>query len=175
MDETGVDFFLDVHGDEELPYVFFSGAEKTPVWGDRIKHLHGYFISCFQRANSDVQKEIGYPPPDSEEAALKYMNVATNQVSNRFNCLGLTLEMPFKDCATNPDPERGFSPDRAKNLGRNLVEALGDVYPYLRAEGEFWSAFGEEDAYVVPTDSFKEEGFVMLKKRFYSDVRPTDA
>jgi len=175
MDETGVDFFLDVHGDEELPYVFFSGAEKTPVWGDRIKHLHGYFISCFQRANSDVQKDIGYPPPDSEEAALKYMNVATNQVSNRFNCLGLTLEMPFKDCATNPDPERGFSPDRAKNLGLNLVEALSDVYPYLRAEGEFWSAFSKEDAYVVPTDSFKEEGFVMLKKRFYSDVRPTDA
>eukprot|EP00580_Thalassiosira_gravida_P001268 CAMPEP_0201602846 /NCGR_PEP_ID=MMETSP0492-20130828/3463_1 /ASSEMBLY_ACC=CAM_ASM_000837 /TAXON_ID=420259 /ORGANISM="Thalassiosira gravida, Strain GMp14c1" /LENGTH=502 /DNA_ID=CAMNT_0048066479 /DNA_START=63 /DNA_END=1571 /DNA_ORIENTATION=+ len=175
MDETGVDFFLDVHGDEELPYVFFSGAEKTPVWGDRIKHLHGYFISCFQRANSDVQKDIGYPPPDSEEAALKYMNVATNQVSNRFNCLGLTLEMPFKDCATNPDPERGFSPDRAKNLGLNLVEALSDVHPYLRAEGEFWSAFSEEDAYVVPTDSFKEEGFVMLKKRFYSDVRPTDA
>ena len=47
--------------------------------------------------------------------------------------------------------------------------------PYLRAEGEFWTAFGPEDAYVVPTDDFKEEGFVMLKKRFYSDVRPTEA
>ena len=175
MDETGVDFFLDVHGDEELPYVFFSGAEKTPVWGDRIMHLHGYFISCFERANSDVQKKIGYPPPESEEHASKYMNVATNQVSNRFGCLGLTLEMPYKDCETNPDPDKGFGPARAKQLGRNLVEALGDVRPYLRAEGEFWSEFSDEDSYVVPTDEFKEEGFVMLKKRFYSDVRPHDA
>ena len=59
MDETNCDFFLDVHGDEELPYVFFSGAEKTPVWGERMSRIHGYFISCYQRANSDVQKEIG--------------------------------------------------------------------------------------------------------------------
>eukprot|EP01082_Thalassiosira_pseudonana_P006095 g5556.t1 g5556 contig2:779973-781534(-) len=175
MDSTGCDFFLDVHSDEELPYVFFSGAEKTPVWGERIKHLHGYFISCFQKVNSDVQKAIGYPPPESEESALKYMNVGTNQVSNRFNCLGLTLEMPYKDSATNPDPNVGFSPNRAKQLGRNLLEALDGVHPFLRAEGEFWTSFSEDDQYVVPTDNFKEEGFIMLKKRFYSDVRPHDA
>ena len=63
MDETGCDFFLDVHGDETIPYVFFSGAAKTPVWGDRIRHLHGYFVERYRRSNSDVQKEIGYPPP----------------------------------------------------------------------------------------------------------------
>jgi len=58
MDETGCDFFLDVHGDEELPYVFLSGAEKTPLWeeSERLKYLHGYFVSCYQRANSDIQK-----------------------------------------------------------------------------------------------------------------------
>ncbi|KAL7471873.1 hypothetical protein ACHAXS_012177 [Conticribra weissflogii] len=185
MDRTGVDFFLDVHGDEELPYVFFSGAEKTPIWsndspdgtgGERIRRLHGYFVSCYQKINPDVQKEIGYPPPDSEEIANAHMNVATNQISNRFDCLGLTLEMPFKDCATNPDPERGFDIRRAKRLGADLVEALEGIRPFLRAEGEFWKGvFGEEDEYVVPTDNFKEEGFVMLKKRFYSDVRPHDA
>lgn len=70
MDETGCDFFLDVHGDEELPYVFFSGAEKTPVWGDRIMHLHGYFVSSFQRANNDVQKAIGYPPPEKVKDSI---------------------------------------------------------------------------------------------------------
>ncbi|KAL7453608.1 LOW QUALITY PROTEIN: hypothetical protein ACHAWC_005260 [Mediolabrus comicus] len=173
MDETGCDFFLDVHGDEELPYVFLSGAEKTPLWeeSERIKYLHGYFVSCYQRANSDIQKNIGYPPPDSTEDALKYMNVATNQVSNRFKCLGLTLEMPYKDCATNPDPI-GWSPERSKNLGASLVETLIDMHPYLRAEGSFWDEFSDEDHYVEPTDNFKEEGFVMLKKRLYSDVRP---
>lgn len=107
---------------------------------------------------------------------MAHMNVATNQVSNRFDCLGLTLEMPFKDCATNKDPERGFDIPRAKRLGADLVEALEGIRPFLRAKGEFWKGvFGEEDEYVVPTDNFKEEGFVLLKKRFYSDVRPHDA
>jgi len=174
MDETGCDFFLDVHGDEELPYVFLSGAEKTPKWGERMEHLHGYFVSCYQRSNSDVQKEIGYPPPESEEKAVAYMNVGTNQVSNRFDCLGLTLEMPYKDCATNPDPDNGFSPARAKTLGKSLLEALDDMSPFLRADGQFWTAFSDDDKYVGPTDNYKEEGFVMLKKRFYSDVRPHD-
>ena len=173
MDAIGCDFFLDVHGDEELPYVFFSGAEKTPVWGDRIMHLHGYFIASFQRVNADVQKLIGYPPPDSAEAAMKYMHVATNQVSNRFNCLGLTLEMPFKDCETNPDPDKGFGPERAKMLGSNLVDALNDVQSYLRSDEQFWDTFSVEDEYVTPTDNFKEDGFVMLKNRLYSDVRPS--
>ena len=89
--------------------------------------------------------------------------------------MGLTLEMPYKDSATNPDPNVGFSPNRAKQLGRNLLEALDGVHPFLRAEGEFWTSFSEDDQYVVPTDNFKEEGFIMLKKRFYSDVRPHDA
>ena len=202
MDATGCDFFLDVHGDEvslprfvyssyfkvtalkltytffspqkELPYVFLSGAEKTPKWGERMETLHGYFVSCYQRSNSDVQKEIGYPPPESEEKALAYMNVGTNQISNRFDCLGLTLEMPYKDCATNPDPNAGFGPARAKKLGKCLLEALDNMSPFLRAEGQFWTAFNADDKYVEPTDNYKEEGFVMLKKRFYSDVRPHD-
>ena len=137
-------------------------------------HLHGYFVESYRRANADVQKIIGYPPPDSEEAAKKYMHVATNQISNRFNCLGLTLEMPFKDCETNSDPDRGFSPERAKMLGKNLVESLNEVQSYLRAEGEFWNAFSSEDEYVTPTDEYKKDGFVMLKNRLYSDVRPNN-
>lgn len=150
MDSTGCDFFLDVHGDESIPCVFFNGPVLTPKWGDRMMHLQGYFISCYQRANSDVQKEYGYEPPESKEATVTTMNKASKQVSNRFDCLGLTLEMPYKDCHTNPDPEYGFSPGRAKQLGRNLVEALEDVAPYLRAEDRFWSGFDEEDCFVVP-------------------------
>lgn len=47
-------------------------------------------------------------------------------------------------------PEYGFSPGRAKQLGRDLVEALNDVSPYLRVEGNFWNEFGEEGRFVVP-------------------------
>ena len=56
MDETGVDIFLDIHGDEELPFNFISGAEKTPKWGKRMESLHGAFVAAYQRANSDMQQ-----------------------------------------------------------------------------------------------------------------------
>ena len=98
------------------------------------------------------RKSATPPPPVSEQSALRGMNNATNQVSNRFDCLGLTLEIPYKDRATNPDPVRGFSLERCKKrLGSNLAEVLVDVHPYLRAEGEFRTAFSEEDDGQLPT------------------------
>lgn len=179
MDETGVDIFLDVHGDEELPFNFISGAEKTPKWGKRMESLHGAFVAAYQRANSDMQQKIGYPPPETAEDALKYMNVATNQIANRFDCLSMTLEMPFKDCLSNTDPERGWSPERSRELGASVLSPLEYIHQYLRVDGEFWTQLTPDDAYVEPTDDYEAElraategGFVPMSKskRFYSDV-----
>jgi len=179
MDETGVDIFLDIHGDEELPFNFISGAEKTPKWGKRMESLHGAFVAAYQRANSDMQQKIGYPPPESPNEALKYMNVATNQIATRFDCLSMTLEMPFKDCLSNSDPVRGWSPDRSRKLGASVLAPLEYIHPYLRAEGEFWHQLRPDDAYVSTTDDYEAElkeanegGFVFMSKtkRFYSDV-----
>ena len=35
MDETGLDFAIDVHGDEAIPYVFLAGFEGIPSWTER--------------------------------------------------------------------------------------------------------------------------------------------
>jgi murein tripeptide amidase MpaA len=176
MDETGVDCFLDIHGDEELPFNFMAGANHIPKWGKRMESLHGAFAAAFSRASPDMQTKIGYPPPEAPEDVLGYMNVASNQVANRFDCLAITLEMPFKDCLSNPDPEFGWTPARSRNLGASVLEPLEYIHPYLRAEGEFWNALPAEDAYVEPTDDylneneFKPPEFKPLHKRFYSDV-----
>jgi hypothetical protein len=66
-----------------------------------LKALHGAFVAAYCRANNDMQQKIGYPSPATAEDASKYLNVATNQIATRFNCLAMTLEMPFKDCLTN--------------------------------------------------------------------------
>ena len=181
MDETGVDCCLDIHGDEELPYNFISGAEKTPKWGERMQHLHGAFTAAYARANSDMQQKIGYPPPDKAEDALHYMNVATNQISNRFDCLAVTLEMPFKDCLSNSDKVYGWTPARSRKLGASVLGPLEYIHPHLRASGDFWTKLSPDDAYVQPTDDYQQfeshqddfgdgPGFTMLKKRLYSDV-----
>lgn len=177
MQETGVDCFLDIHGDEELPFNFMVGANHIPNWSPRLESLLGAFIAAYTRNNSDMQQPIGYPPPDGPEDVVKYMNVAVNQVAQRFECLAVTLEMPFKDCRSNPDPSFGWSPARSRTLGASVLEALEYVHPHLR--GDSWTQFPPEDKYIPTTDDYDttverteddEPQFQMLKKRFYSDV-----
>ena len=147
MEESPPDLFLDIHGDEELPVNFLAGAQGTPHWGPRMEHLHGAFLAAYVRANSDMQQAVGYTPVDPDKVVV---NTATKVVATRFDCLSFTLEMPFKDCATNPDPQHGWSPNRARQLGASVVDPLLYIHPHLRAEGDFWKDFPAEDAYVRP-------------------------
>ena len=122
MDASGVDFCLDVHGDEELPYNFLSGAEGTPGFEtSRLPELCEVFAAAYQRANPDMQREHGYSVSAPGEAN---MTMCTNAVSARFKCPAYTLEMPFKDNANAPDPVFGWSPDRSANLGASALDAL---------------------------------------------------
>jgi murein tripeptide amidase MpaA len=151
MDETGVDAFLDVHGDEALPFNFLAGSEGCPNWSDRLKTLHGAFLAQYSRTNSDMQSAIAYNP---EQPGQGRMNVCSNQIAVRFDCLAATLEMPFKDCLSNPDPERGWNAARAAMLGASVLEPLAYVGPFLREEGELKN-FGACDEYVRPTSDYK--------------------
>lgn len=153
MDETGVDAFLDVHGDEELPYNFLAGSEGCSNWSKRLEVLHGAFLSKYSEVNSDMQAAIAYEP---EEPGKGRTNVCSNQIAIRFNCLAATLEQPFKDCNSNSDPERGWNPARAKMLGASVLEPLSYVAPYLRAGGDFWTeTFRPDEKYVRPTSDYK--------------------
>ena len=152
MDETGVDAFLDIHCDEELPYNFLAGTEGVGTWEERPKRLFGALLGALCRANPDMQKKFGYEPEESGKALTQ---ICSNQIGSRFDCLAATLEMPFKDCMSNPDPERGWSPARAKQLGSSLLDALAYVHPYLRVDGEFWTNFLPDDAYVRPTENYR--------------------
>jgi len=152
MDETGCDVFLDIHGDEELPFNFLAGSEGCPNWSERLLRLHGAFLACYARDNSDMQVPVSYEP---EAVGEGRMNVCSNQIAVRYNCLAATLEMPFKDCLSNTDPVRGWNPARSMQLGASVLGSLAYVHPYLRANGEFWNNFKEEDAYVRPSENYK--------------------
>ena len=149
MDETDCDVFLDIHGDEELPYNFLAGGEGCPNWSTRLQSLHGAFLAKYSRTNSDMQIPIGYEP---EETGKGRLNVCSNQIGVRYDCLAATLEMPFKDCASNPDPDNGWNPVRSKMLGASVLEPLLYVAPYLRGDPIEWV---KEDAYVSPTSDYK--------------------
>ena len=120
MEETGVDFFLDVHGDEALPYNFISGGEGIKSWDDSKAAREKRYSDALLAASPDFQTKFGYPVPDPGEANN---TMASNWVGQRFGCLSVTLEQPFKDTADTPHP-LGWSPERARKFGAAQLDAL---------------------------------------------------
>lgn len=121
MDETGVDFAMDVHGDEAIPAVFLAGYEGIPSWSDAFGEEFYRYERILDRRTPDFQTELGYPKTPAGRANL---GISTNQVAERFGACAMTLEMPYKDLADAPEPEQGWSPERCKLLGRECLAAL---------------------------------------------------
>ncbi|HJN77354.1 MAG TPA: M14-type cytosolic carboxypeptidase [Myxococcota bacterium] len=128
MDVSGVDFFMDVHGDEELPYVFISGCEGVPGWDEQRGRDDRLFRDDYERACPDFQQVIGYGVDKPGEAN---MSMAGNAVAERFSCIGLTLEMPFKDNANAPDSDHGWCARRSMRLGAAVLQPLSALLDRL--------------------------------------------
>jgi murein tripeptide amidase MpaA len=127
MDATGVDFAMDVHGDEAIPHVFLAGFEGVPSWSEELQGGFDRFKAILERRTPDFQTRRGYGIAPAGKANLA---MSTNQLAERFGAVAMTLEMPFKDNDDLPDARQGWSPERSKLLGRDclaaLLEWLGD-------------------------------------------------
>ncbi len=121
MDETGVDFAMDVHGDEAIPHVFIAGFEGIPSWTEKQGADYTRYRTILDRRTPDFQTARGYPVARAGQANL---SMSTNQVAERFGACAMTLEMPFKDNDDLPDPEQGWSPERSKQLARDCLASL---------------------------------------------------
>ena len=121
MADTGVDFFLDVHGDESLPYCFIAGTEGLAGWDDTDQAQLDYYREHLASLNPDFQTEYGYPAKNPGEAN---MSMSTTQTAALYNCLAMTLEMPFKDTSATPDPDHGWSPERSGRLAESCLQAM---------------------------------------------------
>lgn len=129
MKQTGVDFALDVHGDEAIPHNFIAGFEGIPSITEKQLGLLDKYKQVLARITPDFQTEEGYEVATSGSANL---TMSTNAIAERFGCLAMTLEMPFKDTAGHPDKLQGWSPERSKALGRDCLAALLEVIDELR-------------------------------------------
>ncbi|HKX77986.1 MAG TPA: M14-type cytosolic carboxypeptidase [Novosphingobium sp.] len=121
IDTSGVDFAMDVHGDEAIAAVFMAGFDGIPSL--KADQTEGYrrYLSILERRTTDFQTRLGYPTAPPGKANL---TMATNQLAERHGCVSMTLEMPFKDHDPQPDAKQGWSPERSKLLGRNCLAAL---------------------------------------------------
>lgn len=124
MSEVGVDLFLDIHGDETLPVNFVDGCSNIPAYDQRIADLESLFSGTLLAVSPDFQVNEGY---DSDYFGEETLKIASKWVGQTYKCLSLTLEMPFKDNELLPDPEVGWSPERSKILGSDILYPIYQV------------------------------------------------
>jgi murein tripeptide amidase MpaA len=128
MDETGCAFAMDVHGDEAIPAAFIAGFEGIPSWTERQGALYNRYRNTLSARTPDFQTQLGYPIAAPGKAN---MTLSTNQVAERFTashgCVGMTLEMPYKDNRDLPDPDQAWSPERCKRLADDCIAVLAEM------------------------------------------------
>ncbi|AMK22242.1 MULTISPECIES: M14 family metallopeptidase [unclassified Sphingobium] len=128
MDEVGVDFAMDVHGDEAIAAVFLAGFEGIPSITERQLTLYRRYRDTLAARTPDFQTKKGYPSAPEGKANL---SMSTNQLAERFGAVAMTLEMPFKDNDDLPDADFGWSPARSIQLAKDclgvLVEMIGEI------------------------------------------------
>jgi murein tripeptide amidase MpaA len=128
MDRTGVDFAMDVHGDEAIPANFLAGFEGIPSLKRGQQDLFNRFSDELVRLSPDFQTQKGYEIPAPGRANL---SMSTAQLAERFGAVSMTLEMPFKDNDDLPDPDEGWSPGRSRLLARSCLDALHAIIDEL--------------------------------------------
>jgi murein tripeptide amidase MpaA len=129
MDETPPDFAMDVHGDEAIPANFLAGFEGIPSVSERQLKLFNLFSETLERVSPDFQRSKGYEIPAPGEAN---MSMSTTQLAERYGCVSMTLEMPFKDNFNLPDDVYGWSPQRSKHLAYACLDSLHAILPELK-------------------------------------------
>ena len=83
----------------QVTYNFVSGEEGIPSYSAAMAAQQRVFIRALQAASPDFKPTNfhGVDAPGQAEMAI-----STNAVGERFGCLALTLELPFKDVQAHP-------------------------------------------------------------------------
>ncbi|MBC3830333.1 carboxypeptidase family protein [Undibacterium amnicola] len=121
IEEVGCDLFLDIHGDEGLPYVFVAGSEMLEGFSEKQIQEQNAFVNSFCAASPDFQTEFGYEASKYNEDLLK---LASKYIGHTYKCVSLTLELPFKDNANMPDLEVGWDGARSMKLGEAMLQPI---------------------------------------------------
>jgi murein tripeptide amidase MpaA len=119
--EVGCDMFFDIHGDEALPYNFVAGNEMLSNFTPEQAAFQKAFIERYKQSSPDFQDRYGYAASKYKEDML---TLASKYIGHHFQCLALTLEMPFKDNADLPDAHVGWNGARSSTLGAAILQPI---------------------------------------------------
>ncbi|GAA0543783.1 murein tripeptide amidase MpaA [Rhizomicrobium palustre] len=122
MEEMGCAALVDVHGDETIPHIFTDGdPEASP---ERSAGL-ARFNAALLKENPAFQVAVGY---DASYAGSGAPGMCARAIGRRFDAVGLTLEMPFKDAEEIPAAAPCWSHEGAMRLGHDSLAAIAAIF-----------------------------------------------
>lgn len=130
MVETGVDFCLDVHGDEELPYVFVANVDRVAPVPDAVAALCDQFQTHLARHDPNFLAKSGRTRPHTLANPLGFCGP---QIMRRFGRPAATLELPYKKFKAGTPEEREYGVAGCIASGRAALTAILEMTGPLRA------------------------------------------
>lgn len=121
MEREGVDFFLDLHGDEDRPYLWLVQPHPELV-EDELQAAQRYFEDEVRRR----YVEYGPMPPD-DPAVPADSGMAVDWAAWRFKCPSYIVELPFKDTLGPGGEPDSLLAAGCEAFGRDCVEIINNM------------------------------------------------
>lgn len=119
---TGVDYFFDVHGDEERPFIWLIGP--------RVEILPE--IAATQTQYEDIlatlSPQIQSPPDVFTSATPPDLGMSVDYIAATYNSPGWIIELPFKAVPDGQGDADSLLAEGCMQFGRNCIEALHTLF-----------------------------------------------
>lgn len=130
--EIGADWFIDVHGDESIPYNFAmetENSEKFDRFKQQLANINPHFQTRYDYNNSpesgcNARKNSCGCQAEKKQCGSNY-DTATDFVTYFLGGTSILLELSFKPLVNQP--ETSWLPESCMELGRSLVKAINSV------------------------------------------------
>ena len=121
LEREGVDFFLDLHGDEDRPYLWLVQPHPETV-AEGLKDAQRFFEDEVRRR----YVEYGPMPPDDPSVPAD-SGMAVDWVAWRFQCPSIIVELPFKDTLGPQGEPDSLLAAGCAAFGRDCLEIIREM------------------------------------------------
>jgi hypothetical protein len=120
--ETGVDLFLDIHGDEERPFIWLVGPHPSNVTPDADR-IQKQFEAMLAEKYVEVRpRPETIPAPNRPDSGM-----SVDYIASTFHCPALIIELPFKETVSASGERDSLLAAGCMNFGRSSVEVLNSI------------------------------------------------
>lgn len=117
MDAEGCDFFLDLHGDEDRPYLWL--VQPLP------ENCFPELAPAQERFEAEVRaRYASYGPYPGDGGGPGSKGMSLDYVAQRFRCPAFIVELPFKDVIGNDGNGDSLLGEGCAEFGRSCLEII---------------------------------------------------